>query len=699
MHYSTSFSKRILSLFLLCSVVVAAFSFLPSSASENANGIPVPVYAYCGYELVLDNAVSVAGHADNGKYLTDREYTEKDAHDNDGWVAFRSGNTDKPFTVTVTLDLKRDVGGLRDFYIRIMKNASLNAAPPEKTTFSVSSNGKKFTPVGEAETKTDVSGDNALAIYYLTSAKTLSARYVRVSIECAGAYELWLNEVACCTHSDCSYCTKDYSEGLTFTDDRGITYRISDGEACVTGFSGAGGGTEAGSLSPSKADFDSSGTYTLGEGSTNPVTVISDLISTDRINYSGVPNNIRYIVIHNTATVQTSTDAKRYNYRLHNATEETSWHYTVDSNIVYHSLADSIVGFHAGSSVNYKSLGIEICVNGAPINSKGEFILSGSKFDSWVKTTFRPALKNTAMLVAELLTRYGLSPDAVIQHYDSSEKNCPLWMRSNGKGGFTKNGVLWLEFIQYVNEYYSLYNLKGTHSVDGFLRSSAAIPDYIVTSDGFVLPVASVSDYAFSGCGSSLKSIFIPATVTEIAQYAFYGRGLNISVSESSKSFFSADGVLRSSGGAVIYSPTENGFSAPKEKENGKYSFYLSDGRYYALGVTEKTSLAVFLEEYGAAGGVSYSLSGKELSLSDAVGSFSSVRTDDTVMFVIVKGDGDGDGIIGVSDYILAKRSCLGTISLLDFQRLALSLDGSERVTAGDYIRLKRHVLGTYTIK
>ena len=75
-----------------------------------------------------------------------------------------------------------------------------------------------------------------------------------------------------------------------------------------------------------------------------------------------------------------------------------------------------------------------MCLNGAPVGPGGnnDPITSGEEYDKWYEETFVPTMDNTAVLTAELLVRYGLTPDKVLQHTDVyyfNIKQCPYYMR------------------------------------------------------------------------------------------------------------------------------------------------------------------------------------------------------------------------------------------------------------------------------
>ena len=64
----------------------------------------------------------------------------------------------------------------------------------------------------------------------------------------------------------------------------------------------------------------------------------------------------------------------------------------------------------------------------------------------------------------------------------------------------------------------------------------------------------------------------------------------------------------------------------------------------------------------------------------------------------IVRGDVNGDAEVNAFDYMMVKRSVLGTYELGFFGEEAAKVSGSEGVTANDYMMVKRYVLGTFEL-
>jgi len=143
--------------------------------------------------------------------------------------------------------------------------------------------------------------------------------------------------------------------------------------------------------------------------------------------------SIGFVTIHCTGNYNATAGARNhalYQYRGSGG-GAVSWHYTVDTDEIWQSFLDTQACWHAGDGTagpgNSSSIGIEIAVSS--------------------RTGFPQACRNAAWLTAELLTRYGLTADRVVQHNRWNGKNCPLELR-NGTWG-----VAWGDFLDMVREY------------------------------------------------------------------------------------------------------------------------------------------------------------------------------------------------------------------------------------------------------
>ena len=135
-------------------------------------------------------------------------------------------------------------------------------------------------------------------------------------------------------------------------------------------------------------------------------------------------NNVQYIVIHSTGnTNDTAKNNADYFYR---ADRQASAHYFVDDTSIYQIVEENQAAWHCGDGGmkygigNHNSIGIEMCgtANGH-ISDK--------------------TINNTIELVKALQSRYGLSNDRVVRHYDASRKNCPSQFSAN-------NWARWTDF-------------------------------------------------------------------------------------------------------------------------------------------------------------------------------------------------------------------------------------------------------------
>ena len=115
-----------------------------------------------------------------------------------------------------------------------------------------------------------------------------------------------------------------------------------------------------------------------------------------------------YVTVHNTAN--DASAMSEVSYMLGNS-NEVSFHYAVDDTRAVQGIDENRNAWHAGDGSkgkgNRKSIGIEIC-----------YSKSGG-------SNFTKSEKNAAILVADILKRYGWGIDKVKRHKDWSGKNCP----------------------------------------------------------------------------------------------------------------------------------------------------------------------------------------------------------------------------------------------------------------------------------
>lgn len=129
-----------------------------------------------------------------------------------------------------------------------------------------------------------------------------------------------------------------------------------------------------------------------------------------------------YITIHNTAN--TASAAQEVNYLKRNSAA-TSCHIFVDEDQAIQCLPLNRNGWHAGDGVNgtgnRRSIGIEIC-----------------RSTEYTTGWHRQAMLNAAEVVRQLMDKYNIPLDHVVQHNHWTGKNCPHRIRSEGT---------WQEFL------------------------------------------------------------------------------------------------------------------------------------------------------------------------------------------------------------------------------------------------------------
>lgn len=144
---------------------------------------------------------------------------------------------------------------------------------------------------------------------------------------------------------------------------------------------------------------------------------------------NGMNNRLQYICIHETANTTKGANAEVHARLQSNGNSRSaSWHYTCGSDGVYQSFPDKAQCWHAGSTYNNNSIGIEIAVN-----SDGDY---------------KKAVQNAADLTKSLMKKYNIPASRVIQHNTASPwgKDCPHFMRSGAKG------ITWGKFKKMIGD-------------------------------------------------------------------------------------------------------------------------------------------------------------------------------------------------------------------------------------------------------
>ncbi|MDL2292635.1 Ig-like domain-containing protein [Acholeplasma sp. OttesenSCG-928-E16] len=137
----------------------------------------------------------------------------------------------------------------------------------------------------------------------------------------------------------------------------------------------------------------------------------------DKIVRTGIKHEeTKYITYHDTGNATKGANALAHADFMvgdWNANENRarSWHYTVDEERVVYHIPDNEVTWQGDTYASYSSsIGVETCVD----------------FGSDLAVTWH----RTAKLMAQLLIKYDLSYDAIVQHYDWNKKNCPQTLRT-----------------------------------------------------------------------------------------------------------------------------------------------------------------------------------------------------------------------------------------------------------------------------
>ncbi len=122
----------------------------------------------------------------------------------------------------------------------------------------------------------------------------------------------------------------------------------------------------------------------------------------------------------------------------------------------------------------------------------------------------------------------------------------------------------------------------------------------------------------------------------------------------------------------------------------------------YLTGVKANTTLSALKSKFSTSIEV-LSPDGKTLSDSDLIATGCSVAVYSGSTFVgnlkvVIKGDINGDGKVESSDYIMIKRSFLGTYTIENEYMMAALVSGGVKLSIADYVMVKRSVLGSYVL-
>lgn len=444
-----------------------------------------------GYTVEYEDAVPLEDYTDDGKELTDGIYAPVIDYNNtdwigaNGWVGYRSESGEGSYSVTITIDIGYVAREIGQVFIRTMTERRISGLTPF-ISVKASVDGENFFTVGDLEVQNVENKRTEVLINRIQLEETFSARYIRVTFTQDAKYTTLTDEICVSAYGNIEHIS---SLGA---DSEGRIYDFSAGYAIPESVLANSFEEVPGYAHPTSANFDEPDkTFYIGEGFGQKVKVINDFMSVGRPYYSHYVNDIRYIVIHNTGMCEYYSDADYVHNYLVNKTDgsSSSWHYTVDGNVIYHGLPDAVAGWHAATNYNFYTIGIEICLQGAPVGPGGnnDPITGGAAYDKWYEETFTPAMENAAVLTAELLVKYELTPDKILQHADVyyfHAKQCPYYMRLNTKKQLVHDGTGWNYFMGLVNKYYEAMTSEGLRIEKHRYSPSSELPDYVVDTDG-----------------------------------------------------------------------------------------------------------------------------------------------------------------------------------------------------------------------
>lgn len=151
------------------------------------------------------------------------------------------------------------------------------------------------------------------------------------------------------------------------------------------------------------------------------------------------PENIYWVVIHDTAsTIANSGALAHANYLWNETSNKTtsykSWHYTIDDTEIYQHVPDEEYAYHAGdgSTLPYAEDSRPLFSDGDPLYGGGN--RSGIGIETSVSVTYdtMEVWHRTAKFASYLVDKYNMPTTQIAYHHDFSGKNCPQTMRNAG---------------------------------------------------------------------------------------------------------------------------------------------------------------------------------------------------------------------------------------------------------------------------
>ena len=154
------------------------------------------------------------------------------------------------------------------------------------------------------------------------------------------------------------------------------------------------------------------------------------IIPEGRPNRPSLPMIPEYITVHDTGNIWAEQTADSYTIYLNKYSDESAWHFTIDSKEIIQHLPLNENAWHCGDEEdgdgNRKSIGIEICMNEGGDREKAE--------------------KEAQKLIAKLMFDYNIPIENIVQHTHWNDlADCPILIRSRENG--------WEDFVEGVREY------------------------------------------------------------------------------------------------------------------------------------------------------------------------------------------------------------------------------------------------------
>lgn len=654
------------------------------------------------------SGTSAGASADDGSRLTDGN-----AGTADSYLSVFNGSG----TTTIVINLGYKAIGMTDFYARFYKSSSSGYNLPTSVQFYVSNDGSAYNYAGESEELESVSDNTSYSLGF-TKNKGCEAQYIKFEINQSGT-------VACAEVAAYIWADVTTISATGAADNQGLVYsaNTTSGTAYVTSYTDSYTTTttvQGSGITPASANGKVNGiTYTIGTGSADQSTVITDFMPSGKANRPGiVNNNKKYIVMHTTGNFQ-STAKNNHDYQTKNSScTGVSWHYTVGDHIVYQGLPDNETAWHAADGTygkgNYSGIGIET-------SDYGFSSFTGSAWTNFINNYFYAHCRTAAVLVAELCIRWNLDPgdcsasSAVIQHADCYEKNCPYQMRYNtSSGSFTRNtGDMWVYFKGYVDKYYTALKGGGTYEQTVETPNSVTnveVPQYVyVESSKSYCRVTGIAGSAFAS-KKNLVSVYLPSTITWGSPSFASDNLVDINVSPACTYYYSKGGVLYSAAdNSVVATPAKNKGTGTIKVDPAVYGIAnFTLGEEYSAKYDADTDKKLLRGFYNG-GATASALKGMfvdSITVCDAegnavadgatVGTGAILKSEDgeETCTLIVYGDLDGDAKISATDYVVMSSYLMGGGKLSGAYFLAAAIGNGETVSTSDLLHLEKKISG-----